>query len=162
MVATAALQLSAVQLRTWLQVRGRQRWAVAVLGDGFICSLIFIQTDSLLSHKSYYITSMTTPIYICRHRCSPIFSLIPPPPPCRLPSLCCLPQCHPALPAPSLRIRRQEGVGGGAQGRCCRPRRDGQWRWPLTAAAIFVVAVIATTVALVMTMAVDRRNYTAC
>ena len=162
MVATAALQLSAVQLRTWLQVRGRQRWAVAVLGDGFICSLIFIQTDSLLSHKSYYITSMTTPIYICRHRCSPIFSLIPPPPPCRLPSLCCLPQRHPALPAPSLRIRKQEGVGGGAQGRRCWPRCDGQRRWPLTAAAIFVKAVVAAATARATTMAMDCRNHTAC
>ena len=105
---------------------------------------------------------MTTPIYICCRRCSPIFSLISPPPPCQSLSSRCLPRRRPVPPAPSLRIRRQEGVGGGAQGRCCRPRRDGQWRWPLTAAAIFVVAVIATTVALVMTMAVDRRNYTAC
>jgi hypothetical protein len=53
---------------------------VATLDDGFIRSLIFIQTDSLLSHKSYYITSMMTPIYICRCRCSPIFSLISHPP----------------------------------------------------------------------------------
>ncbi len=36
---------------------------MAALDNGFIRSLIFIQTDSLLSHKSYYITSMTTPFY---------------------------------------------------------------------------------------------------
>ena len=126
-VAAAALQLSAVRLRTRSRGWGRQRWAVAALDDGFICSLIFIQTDSLLSHKSYYITSMTTPIYICRRRCSPIFSLIPPLPPCQLPSSRCLHRRRPAPPAPSLRIRRREGVGGGAQGRRHRPRRDRQW-----------------------------------
>ena len=80
MVATMALQLSVVRLRTRSQGRGRRRWAVAALNDSFIHSLIFIQTDSLLSHKSYYIRSMPTPIYICPCRCSPICILIPPPP----------------------------------------------------------------------------------
>jgi hypothetical protein len=91
MVATAALQLLAVQLKTRSQGRGQPQRVVAALDGGFIRSLIFIQTDSLLSHKSYYITLMTTPIYIYHLHGSPIFSLIPPTPPCRSPSLHCLP-----------------------------------------------------------------------
>ena len=132
------------------------------LDDCFICSLIFIQTDSLLSHKSYYITSMMTPIYICHCRCSPDFSLIPPHPPCQSPSSRCLPQQRPAPPAPSLWICRQEGVGGGIQGCRCWPRCDGQRQWPLTAVAIFVDAAAAAAAAVATTMAVDCRNCTAC
>ena len=55
-----------------------------------------------------------------------------------------------------------EGVGGGAQGRCRRPRRDGQRQWPLTAAAIFIDDVLAATAAVVTTMVVDYRDHTAC
>ena len=130
MVAMAALQLSAVQLRMRLRGRGRRRWAVVALNNGFICSLILIQTDTLLSHKIYYITSMTTPITFVVFVAALFFthSLSPP---CQSPSLCCLPQWHLAPPAPSLRIRRREGVGEGAQGRRCWPRRDQQWRLPL-------------------------------
>ena len=64
--------------------------------------------------------------------------------------------------APSFRILRREDVGGGAQGRRRRPCRDGQCRWPLTAAAIFVDAVAASAAAAVATMmAVDHRDRTA-
>ena len=65
--------------------------------------------------------------------------------------------------APSFRILRREDVGGGAQGRRRRPCRDGQRRWPLTAAAIFVDAVAAASAsaAVATMMAVDRRDRTA-
>ena len=103
MVAAAALQLSVVQLRMRLQGRGQQRWAVAALDNGFIRSLIFIRKDSLLSHKSYYITSMTTPIYIFRLRCSPILFKNSPPPPHANRRLCAAFLDRPwhSLPSPS-------------------------------------------------------------
>ncbi len=47
-------------------------------------------------------------------------------------------------PAPSLWICRQEGMGGEAQGRCCWPRRNGKWQWPLTALAEKVSDMSAT------------------
>ena len=42
MVATAALQLSAVRLRMWLRGQGPQQWAVAALDDGYNYSNRFI------------------------------------------------------------------------------------------------------------------------
>jgi hypothetical protein len=67
-----------------------------------------------------------------------------------------------APPAPSLRIRRQEAVGGGAQGRHRWPRHDRQRQWALTTAAIFVDAVAAAAAAVATTMTVDRRDHAAC
>ena len=46
MVATAALQLVAVRLRIRWRGRGQQQWVVVALDEGFIRSLILIQTDS--------------------------------------------------------------------------------------------------------------------
>ena len=56
---------------------------------------------------------------------------------------------------------RREDMGGGTQGRRRRPRWDGQRRWPLTAAAIFVNAVATAAAAVATMMAVDRRDHTA-
>ena len=61
----------------------------------------------------------------------------------------------------SFRILKREDVGGGAQGRRCRPCRDGQRRWPLTAAAIFIDAIATTAAAVATMMAVDCRDRTA-